>query len=65
MSSAVSKLDNVYLTAEAAKAAPEGSKPIILTDVVRPVAGQMKEAGKEAVLAFTGKEARWANDLEI
>ena len=22
----------------------------------RPVAGQMKEAGKEAVLAFTGKE---------
>eukprot|EP00434_Breviolum_minutum_P001969 symbB.v1.2.001743.t2/scaffold94.1/size335129/7 len=56
VTSAVSKLDNVYLTAEAAKAAPEGSKPIILTDVVRPVAGQMKEAGKEAVLAFTGKE---------
>jgi len=24
--------------------------------IKRPVAGQMKEAGKEAVLAFTGKE---------
>ena len=58
MTSAVSKLDNVYLTADAAKNAPEGSKVIILTDVVRPVAGQMKEAGKEAVLAFTGKEDR-------
>ena len=56
MSKAVTKLENVYLTAEAAKAAPEGTKAIILTDVVRPVAGQMKEAGKEAVLAFTGKE---------
>jgi len=58
VTSAVSKLDNVYLTADAAKNAPEGSKVIILTDVVRPVAGQMKEAGKEAVLAFTGKEDR-------
>eukprot|EP00438_Fugacium_kawagutii_P031205 Skav220800 [mRNA] locus=scaffold150:373141:374376:+ [translate_table: standard] len=56
VTSAVSKLDNVYLTADAAKSAPEGSTPIVLTDVVRPVAGQMKEAGKEAVLAFTGKE---------
>lgn len=52
----MTKLENVYLTAEAAKGAPEGSNPIILTDVVKPVAGQMKEAGKEAVLAFTGKE---------
>ena len=59
MTSAESKLDNVYLTAEAAKAAPAGSKVIVLTDVVRPVAGQMKEAGKEAVLAFTGKEDGW------
>ena len=58
----MSKLDNVYLTADAAKNAPEGSKVIILTDVVRPVAGQMKEAGKEAVLAFTGKEDRLGAD---
>ncbi|CAK8999117.1 unnamed protein product [Durusdinium trenchii] len=63
VSSAVTKLDNVYLTAEAAKAAPEGTTPIILTDVVRPVAGQMKEAGKEAVLAFTGKEEYKFGDI--
>ncbi|CAJ1382641.1 unnamed protein product [Effrenium voratum] len=56
VSSAVTNLENVYLTADAAKSAPEGTTPIILSDVVRPVAGQMKEAGKEAVLAFTGKE---------
>lgn len=63
VTSAVSKLDNVYLTADAAKNAPEGSKVIILTDVVRPVAGQMKEAGKEAVLAFTGKEEYKFGDI--
>ncbi|CAE7487851.1 unnamed protein product [Symbiodinium sp. CCMP2456] len=58
VTSAVKKLDNVYLTADAAKAAPEGSSPIILSEVVKPVAGQIKEGAKEAALAFTGKEER-------
>jgi len=63
LSSAVEAMDNVYLNAEAAKAAPEGTTPIILTDVVRPVVGQMKEGTKEAVLAFTGKEEYKFGDI--
>jgi len=56
LTAAVETLDNIYLTAEAAKAAPEGSTPIVLSEVVGPVTGQIKEGTKEAVLAFTGKE---------
>ncbi|OLQ14697.1 60S ribosomal protein L34 [Symbiodinium microadriaticum] len=63
VTSAVKKLDNVYLTADAAKAAPEGSSPIILSQVVKPVAGQIKEGAKEAALAFTGKEEYKFGDI--
>mmetsp|Transcript_6777 Transcript_6777/g.11916 ORF Transcript_6777/g.11916 Transcript_6777/m.11916 type:complete len:277 (+) Transcript_6777:75-905(+) len=56
LTKAVETLDNVYLTPESAKSAPEGSTPIVLSEVVGPVTGQIKEGTKEAVLAFTGKE---------
>lgn len=53
---AVSKLDNVYLTKEAAANAPPGSNPVILSEVMAPVVDEMKESAKESVLAFTGKD---------
>eukprot|EP00930_Biecheleria_cincta_P001430 TRINITY_DN102574_c0_g1_i1.p1 TRINITY_DN102574_c0_g1~~TRINITY_DN102574_c0_g1_i1.p1 ORF type:complete len:287 (-),score=77.59 TRINITY_DN102574_c0_g1_i1:115-975(-) len=53
---AVSKLDNVYLTKEAAASAPPGTNPVILSEVMAPVVDEMKESAKESVLAFTGKD---------
>jgi len=63
VSDAVSGLENVYLTKEAAEAAPEGTEPIIIGEVVGPVVGQVKEGTKEAVLAFTGKEEYKFGDI--
>lgn len=60
---AVSSLDNVYLTAEAAAFAPPGSNPIILSDVMTPVVAEMAEGAKEAVAGFTGKEKYEFGDI--
>jgi len=56
VASAVEGLDNVYLTSASAEKAPDGSKPIVIQEIVGPVAGQIKEGTKEALVAFTGKE---------
>jgi len=60
---AVSSMNNVYLTAEAAKNAPEGSNPVILTDVMAPVVDEMAMGAEEAALAFTGKEEYKFGDI--
>mmetsp|Transcript_115610 Transcript_115610/g.326831 ORF Transcript_115610/g.326831 Transcript_115610/m.326831 type:complete len:287 (-) Transcript_115610:102-962(-) len=60
---AVASLENVYLTAESAAAAPPGSNPIVLSDVMTPVVDEMAEGTKEAVSAFTGKEEYELGDI--
>jgi len=59
---AVSKLDNIYLTEEAARTAG-ATNPIILKDVVAPVVDNVKESTEGAVLAFTGKDEYEFGDI--
>jgi len=65
VTSAVEGMDNVYLTSKSAEAAPEGSKPVVIQEIVGPVAGQIKEGTKEALVAFTGKEDYKFGDISI
>ncbi|CAE8606331.1 unnamed protein product [Polarella glacialis] len=65
LTTAVSAVENVYLTREAAASAPPGSNPIVLSDVMTPVVAGIAEGVNSGVTAFTGKEKYEFGDISM